>query len=167
MFRYADVAKECESLSSVQLISITRSLLRRDTTLEDDTDLSAGESLLLWLADLLEWMQICGPDQRTLLLQELREEIISTGFVLQNEIEETDCQLPVFHIGFADRRWATCTTRSDFFDLDTGKWVKELEEPPLETVTYAATALFMRKYHQLTHSSSQGRQEDVNNDANK
>ena len=121
MFRYADVAEGCETLSSVQLISITRSLLRRDTALEDDTDLSAGEALLLWLADLLEWMQICGPDQRTLLLQELREEIISTGFVLQNEIAETDlhleahsrsfCQLPVFHIGFADRRLKQLPTK--------------------------------------------------------
>jgi hypothetical protein len=51
-----------------------------------------------------------------------------------------------------------------FFDLDEGVWVKELDEPPLETITYAVAALFMRNHRAI---QSQGRQDNAKNSTDK
>tara|TARA_Y100001938_G_scaffold148750_1_gene233377 strand:- start:19934 stop:20419 length:486 start_codon:yes stop_codon:yes gene_type:complete len=155
MFTYKEVTEHCEILTPVQIASISRSLLRKDSTPAAEDILSAGEALLLWLADLLEWTQICNQDQRTLLLQELRQVILELGEQLSNPATEN---IPSFHVGFADRRWVTCTGTPAFFELTTGEWVDQLPYPALETVTYECTTLFMRQL-----LSSQGRQEDADN----
>ena len=152
MFSYAEVANLCQVLTPVQLASLSRSLLRYDETPAQDAKLSVGEALLLWLADLLEWMQVCDQDQRTLLLQELRKELFKLGKTIEEHIPKGE--VPVFHIGFADRRWATCSTLKHFFDLAEGVWIEELNEPPLETITYSIAALFMRNYRVIQNQGS-------------
>jgi hypothetical protein len=162
MFNYEEITSRCQALAPVQVASLSRSLLRYDETPLQDTALSVGEALLIWLADLLEWMQVCNQDQRTLLLQELRGEILKLGEAIEEHFPKGE--VPVFHIGFADRRWATCSTMKHFFDLDEGVWVKELDEPPLETITYAVAALFMRNHRAI---QSQGRQDNAKNSTDK
>ena len=158
MFTYEDVVSRCQALQPVQLISLARSLLRYDSTPNPETELSAGEAILLWLADLLEWMQVCNQDQRTLLLQELREELFKLGAVIEERFPKGE--VPLFNIGFVDRRWATCSTLENLFDLDEGCWITELNTPPLETISYSITSLFMRNHQAI---QGQGRQENAGN----
>jgi len=162
MFTYEEIDSRCQALKPVQLQSLTRSLLKYDKAPAFDAKLSVGEALLLWIADLLEWMQVCNQDQRTLLLQELYDEIIRLGETIEEHF--TKDEIPIFNLGFADRRWVTCSVVKNFFDLDTGAWVEELKEPPLETITYAVAALFMRNYKAIQlQFHSQGRQENAGN----
>lgn len=156
MFTYEEVADRCQALKPVQLRSLARSLLQYDKEPAPGSKLSTGEALLLWIADLLEWMQVCNQDQRTLLLQELKEEISKLGTAIEENFSEG--KVPIFNIGFADRRWATCTTLPHFFDLDEGIWEKELSEPPLETISYSIASLFMRNHRVI---NGQGRQENA------
>jgi len=158
MFTYEDVTDKCQALQPVQLISLTRSLLKYDSAPAADTKLSAGEAILLWLADLLEWMQVCNQDQRTLLLQELHEEISKLGAAIEEHFPKGE--VPLFNVGFADRRWVTCSTLDNLFDLDEGVWVTELARPPLETISYSIASLFMRNHQAI---QGQGRQENAGN----
>ena len=153
MFTLSQIRERTRALSNAQVITIFRSVLRYDKAPALDEELNTGEALIIWIADLLHGLQVCDPDQRTLLLQELRVSIMEYGGELEERIAH-DREFSAFSIGFADRRYATCSVSNQFFDLEEGVWVTELPHPPLETLSYSVTVLFMHEYQALNETQN-------------
>jgi hypothetical protein len=157
MLEFLDVKQACRALSQSQLQSILGVLLGREHYVHQRAyTLSVEEALLIWLADLLEWMQVCNSDERTLFLHEIREELSGYADKLGACLNDAGDTLPAFMIGFVDRKYATCTGIPKFFDLHEGLWIEKLPEPALEVVSYACTTLYMRNHQiiKLNHGRS-------------
>lgn len=153
MFVYQDVKDRTETLSKGQLTMIMRVLLEWQDSINPEEDmLSPGQALLIWLADLIEWMQLCSSDERTLFLQEIKVELSSFAECLETSINAQEDALPAFMVGFVDRRYATCSVMKQFFDMREGVWIDKLPEPALETISYSCTTLYMRNYHIIQES---------------
>lgn len=151
MFTYKHVKNLCQSLTPIQIMAVFATVLERSEIPEDEEQIDIDAAVMLWLTDMLEWTQLLNSDQRTILLRNLRPAIFEYTQSLKTCIEasedpEVEVDVPFLNIGFVERQWVTCTGLERFFDVDTGEWIDQIPSPPLETLTYSITTLFLRNW---------------------
>ena len=121
---------------------------------DSPTDLSAGECLLLWLADRMELDRIVPVHHRDLILNELLDDITGFGNLLGSKIEDNAApnELPVSLISIANKAFATISGRDGFLNLHMGGWVKGIRSYPELQVVYNLTGIFTLGVHSLRHA---------------
>lgn len=119
-------------LSKLQIRALFTTILGRSVP-DETVPLQTDEKLFLLLADLLEKLAFLKPEQRTLVLTEVRAH--------QPDIDCNDC---LNQLVFADNRYSTWTSNVGWLDLETGETLTKLPHPPMETIGYNLNELIRR-----------------------
>jgi hypothetical protein len=120
-------------LSKLQIRTLFLTILQNDPPAEQ-TPLSDEVVNFLLIADLLEKAAFLRPEQRTLILTNLWQRLLS-----QPGPEEGLHQLL-----FADEQYCTWTGQTGFLDIDSGDHVPAPPHPIMESIGYNLTELYRR-----------------------
>lgn len=120
---------------------------------EPDREVPAAGVLNVLIAGMLDKTGLVDPDERNLILRHFRSNFDWLAHELDSRVQghkngtRSLLELPLLNLGFADRRLVTLTNHDGFLVLDTGETILSLEKPPLETITYNLTTLYMTTYN--------------------
>lgn len=120
------------ALSKLQIRTLFTAVLGRPVP-ADTEPLKDDERLFLLVADLLEKLAFLKPEQRTLILTEMRA-----------SIPDTACKECLTQLAFADNQYCTWTGNTGWIDLETGEVAGTLPHPPMETIGYNLNELVRR-----------------------
>lgn len=117
-------------LSKLQVRAIFTTILQKSIP-DLDSTAEPGDVFCFLVADLLEKLAFLSPEQRTLILTEIKP-------ALTVPATET------IQLGFADQQYCVWTGRTGWLDLETGEELVGLETPFMETIGYNLTELYRR-----------------------
>ena len=96
----------------------------------EDAEISREDLFCLLAADALERISALQPEQRTLLLTEIKS-------LFNNDPADN-----LLHLLFADNRYSTWTGYTGFLDLQTGENVSVMPAVPVVTIGYNLSELY-------------------------
>ena len=120
-------------LSKLQIRSLFTTILGWTEPPAENTPLDPESKLFILLADLLEKLAFLQPEQRLLILTELR-----------NRTLDGDCVACLNQLAFADNQYCTWTGQTGWLDLESGDVIANLAHPPIETIGYNLNELVRR-----------------------
>ncbi len=148
MLSSREVEGKCKRLSPITLQTIKKLLIQQIDirSKAPDFQYTGGEALVLWFADYITGVGLLGQEQLLFLISELQESIKTYGSrlydVLSVDPNAASINVPMFKIGFMDRRIA-CADGVDFFlNLTTGKTSPVTDVWPVETIAYNLSVIF-------------------------
>jgi len=121
------------NLSKLQIRAIFTGVLNKQQP-DLDAPLEQQAVFFLLVGDMLERLAFLKPEQRTLIMQELRTTFANPSV----------CRECLQQLAFADGRHCTWTGHEGFMDLESGERVHTLPHPPMETIAYNLDELYRR-----------------------
>lgn len=119
---------------------------------EEPAELTAGEMLFLWTADILATLRPVSEDKQELVMERFGQDIVRYGDLLWPTLnsKEQPPQLPICQLVFANRQWACLSGREEFFNMVHGDSVPALKFVPIETFVYNLTSIFVERSRKMT-----------------
>jgi len=117
-------------LSKLQVKNIFTTVLNKSMPVSDDIA-DPEDTFCLLAADALEKVAFLSPEQRTLILLELRP------------VLTVPCRVTV-PLVFADGRYCAWEGRTGYLDLETGDQIEEIPHLPLQMIGYNLPELYRR-----------------------
>ena len=148
VFEQADVRATITSMSVARTVGLSRQFRKAGA---DVTGYTAGEALLLWLAEYWHRKKF-RYDRTDLILDQFREQIRKIGDELWLPLAELEqkgwpsdkAKFPSAILWVWDERYASISGEQCFLDLELAKPVMKLPAAPLQMTGLDLTALFMR-----------------------
>lgn len=122
-------------LSKLQIRALFTAVLQKPPPKENET-LADDEFHCLLVADLMTRLPGLEHEQRLTILTEMRDILTAANDAFAQLV-------------FADGNYCTWTGRTGFLDLTTGETVTTLPMPPVETIGYNLSALYVRGKQQI------------------
>jgi hypothetical protein len=139
-------------LSKTQIVTIYRIVLGYTGVPEGNT-LGYGETALFWLMDALLQSGLIRSDGLALVAKKLHQPILKYSPMLAAAVAQPPgekLQVPIFHVGIADRRYFTCDGEEQLFAIETGEPVDaSVKTRAVETIVYNLTQLYLAHLHAL------------------
>lgn len=150
MLTYADVLRTLR-LPPGLVQQLFLLVLGREEPPQPTTLLTSQELLLLWLMQIVTTRLRLADTAVFALLRRYLSLLAQHAAALEAGLRARQgsgapVSVELYHVGFADGRYATCTGATGFLDVETGETLTQLPQQAIETVAYNLSTLFVYEF---------------------
>lgn len=116
---------------------------------DDSRDIYPGDTMVCLVAHFLFEICLFSDEQVWLILRKAKPVLACIGRDLNTQLQHVRAIKQTWLIAVADRKYVSWSVATGWLCLETGDWLAEIPEPPLETISFHLSQIATRMLKQL------------------